>query len=143
MSLAFWTAVLSVLSPVLSLSIGTWQGQILPSSLTDRPPLQFGSQGSTSLPWMIGGSTLSSGLNLTAVLMPNVNYDCDDHLNSLLPSECREAWRQIPRFDGKLHSIGNRSAEQKWDIPLPMRWPSSEWTSHAQVMGLLIHQSLI
>ena len=142
MSLAFWTAVLSVLSPVSSLSIGTWQGQISPSSLADRRPLQFGSQGSTSLPWMIGGS-LSSGSNLTAVLMPNVSYDCDDNLDSLLPSECREAWRQIPRFDGKLHSIGNRSAEQKWDIPLPMRWPSSECTSHAQVMRLLVHQSLI
>ena len=77
-------------------------------------------------------------LNLTALSRPNVNYECDDHLDSLLPTECREAWRQIPRFDAKLYSIGNRSAEQKWDIPLPMRWPSSEWTSHALGMKLLM-----
>ena len=148
MSLAFWIAVLSVLSPVLSVSIGTWQGQISPSSFTDHPPLQIVPHGSMPLPWIIGGSNqslppLSSGLNLTALSRPDVNYECDNHFNSLLPTECREAWRQIPRFDGKLYSIGNRSAEQKWDIPLPMRWPSSEWTSHAQGMKLLIHQSVI
>ena len=140
MSLAFWTTVLSVLSPVLSVSIGTWQGQILSSSLADHPPLRFVPHDSVQLPWVIGSSNqslppLSSGLNLTklhsnlgltALSKPTVNYDCDDHVNSLLPTECREAWRQIPRFDGKLYSIGNRSAEQKWNIPLPMRWPSSE-----------------
>ena len=157
MSLAFWTAVLSILSPVLSVSIGLWQGQTSPSLFTDHPPLQIVPHGSMPLPWIIGGSNqslpplssrlnlteLSSNLNMTALSRPNVNYECDDHFNSLLPTECREAWRQIPRFDGKLYSIGNRSAEQKWNIPLPMRWPSSEWTSHAQRMKLLIHQSVI
>ena len=148
MSLAFWTTVLSVLSPVLSVSIGTWQGQISPSSFTDHPPLQIVPHESMPLPWIIGGSnqtlpSLSSTFNLTALSRPNVDYECDDHFNSVLPTECREAWRQIPRFDGKLYSIGNRSAEQKWNIPLPMRWPSSEWTSHAQGMKLLVHQSVI
>ena len=157
MSLAFWTAVLSVLSPVLSVSIGTWQGQISSSSFNDHAPLEIVPHVSMPLPWIIGGSdqalpplssefnqtTLSSRLNLTLLSRRNVNYECDDHLNSLLPTECREAWRQIPRFDGKLYSIGNRSAEQKWDIPLPMRWPSSKWTSQAQRMKLLIHQSVI
>lgn len=157
MSLAFCTALLSVLSPVLSASIGTWQGQTSSSSFNDHPPLQIVPQGSMPLPWIIGNSvqslpSLSSRLNLTgwfsnsnltALSGPNVNYECDDHFNSLLPTECREAWRQIPRFDGKMYSIGNRSAEQKWNIPLPMRWPSSEWTSCAQSMQLLINQSVI
>ena len=156
MSLALWTTVLSVLSPVLSVSIGTWQGQISPSSFTDHPPLQIVPHGSMPMPWIIGSSNqslpslsstfnltaLSSTFKMTALSRPNVDYECDDHFNSLLPTECREAWRQIPRFDGKLYSIGNRSAEQKWNIPLPMRWPSSESTSHAQGMKLLIHQSV-
>ena len=131
MSLAFWTAVLSVLSPVSSLSMRTWQSQIPPSSPSTHLPLQIVPQASKSLPWIIGSSdqsllSFSSRLNLTGLSRSNVNYECDDHLNSLLPSECREAWRQIPRFDGKMYSIGNRSTEQKWNIPLPMRWPSSK-----------------
>ena len=132
MSPALWVAVLSILSPVLSVSIENGLNLISHLSSADRPALQHPQYASAPLPWSIGSSIqslqpLSSRLNLTVMTREKVNYECDKRLSSLLPTECREAWRQIPRFDGTMYSIGNRSADQKWDIPLPMRWPSSGW----------------
>ena len=146
MSSAFWIAVLSILSPVSSLSIGIVRDLVSPSSPPSPSPnhlaLQLAQYASTPLPWSIRSSIqplppLSSRLNLTMSSREKVDYQCDNRLSSLLPTECREAWRQIPRFDGTLYSIGNRSADQKWDVPLPMRWPSSQWTTRART-NLLI-----
>lgn len=132
MSPALWVAVLSILSPVSSVSIENGLNLISPSSSVDLPALQHLQYASAPLPWSIGSSIQSlqppsSRLNLTVMIREKVNYECDNRLSSLLPTECREAWRQIPRFDGTMYSIGNRSADRKWDIPLPMRWPSSGW----------------
>ena len=132
MSPTLWAAVLSIVSPVSSVSIGNGLNLISPSSSADHPALQHPQYASAPLPWSIGSSIqslppLAWRLNLTVMTREKVIYECDDRLSSLLPTECREAWRQIPRFDGTMYSIGNRSADQKWDIPLPMRWPSSGW----------------
>ena len=131
MSPVFWIAVLSTLSSVSSMSIVNVQNLILPYSSTNIPAVQIAPYLSTPLPWLVGGSNqslplLSSISNLTALSREKVNYGCDTRVSSLLPTECREAWRQIPRHDMTEYSIGNRSADREWDIPLPMRWPSRE-----------------
>ena len=130
MSPSFWIVTLSILSTVSSMPTGSGQDMIQLIQVASEP-----------LPWTIGSSLQSlPPLSSTTLSRGNVIYDCDKRPFSLGPRECREAWRQIPRFDGKQYSIGNRSADQKWDIPLPMRWPSGKRIDHARDARLLMYQ---
>ena len=61
--------------------------------------------------------------NLTALPRPNVRYACDNDRNSLDPSDCRQVWQNLPKFD-ITYNFRNRSSPKLFDIPLPYRWIS-------------------
>ena len=139
MSRVFWIAVLTM----FSLSIGDGKNLVFPASFSHLSAEQVVKNSSTP-PWSIGGLVSSPPpgsweSNLTASSNGHVKLDCDTLLHSLLPADCREAWRQIPRYDETVYSIGNRSGGMDWDVPLPMRWPSSEWIVCTQGAKILMN----
>ena len=62
-------------------------------------------------------------VNLTTLPRPNVRYACDNDRNSLDPSDCRQVWQNLPKFD-IAYNFRNRSSPKVFDIPLPYRWIS-------------------
>ncbi|KAL6719522.1 hypothetical protein ACLMJK_003763 [Lecanora helva] len=140
MTLAGWLETFALFSIVSSLAI---QPQL-------KPPLSSRSiaPDPTSSVWNIGGtgfslmnSLCSQASNDTALskrVCDSVNlplpdlatakkpvYTCDDQKKSLKANDCREAYSQLPDLDRNGFTFGNRTSGQKWDVPLPFRYPSS------------------
>jgi len=88
-------------------------------------------------PFVLGGFhenvNLSSAVQLAVLPRPNVRYQCNNQLFSLDVADCRQVWRDLPKFD-VTYSFGNRSAPRSWDVPLPMRWISRRWIGSFDIL---------
>lgn len=111
-SLSLWVHFLAQLPAALSLMvrnqpISTLPTIVLPTNSVDpNPALNFSSTVS-----------LKAGLR-----RPHVRVECDDDPFSVDAADCRRAWRYLPHPNDHSYSLGNRTSNKIWDVPLPMRY---------------------